>query len=146
RFAAYRIAVAPTRPRAGIEQDADDRQIKRGAGSLRGRRPRHRLIKFVPVIEPVDVEMPPPRMKRHVEGGIGRSRGVDHQLRRLIEAAQVDPKIRQMTAERKHLMRALANGGGAEQRLCGGLWRHDQYFSSGLPDVFRSSALGGSGV
>ena len=146
RFAAHRIAEAPVRPRAGIEQDADNRQIERRAGALSGRWPRHRLIDFVPVIEAVDLEMPPARMKRHVERRISRARRIDHKLRGLIETGQIDAKIRQAVAERQHLVRALAHGGGAEQRLCGRLRRHDQYFSSGLPDVFRSSALAASGV
>ena len=81
RFAAHRIAEAPVRPRAGIEQHADDRQIERRARALGRRRPRHGLIDFVPVIEAVDVEMPPARMERNVERRIGRARRVDHELR-----------------------------------------------------------------
>ena len=146
RFAARRIAESPVRPRAGIEQHADDRQIERRAGALFGRRPGHRLIEFVPVIEAVDVEMPPARMERDVERGIGRARRVDHKLRGVVEPRQIDLEIRQAVAERQHLVRAFAHGSGTEQGFCGSLLRHDQYFSSGLPDVFRSSGFCGSGV
>ena len=140
-FAAHRIEEAPVRPGAGIEQHADDDEIERGAGALCGRRPRHRLVDLVPVVEAVDVEMPPARMERHVERGIGGPRRVDHELRGVVEPAEIDPKIRQPVAERQHLVRALAHGSGTEQRLRGGLVRHDQYFSSGLPDVLQILGL-----
>ncbi len=50
-FAAHRIKESPVRSGAGIEQHADDDKIERGPGTLRGGRPCHRLVDFVPVVE-----------------------------------------------------------------------------------------------
>src|SRR6185312_11754422 len=68
-LAADRIAISPAWPGAGIQQHADDGEIECRAGLLRRRWPCHRLIDLVPVVEAVDIEMPPPRMEWNVEEG-----------------------------------------------------------------------------
>ncbi len=86
-------------------------------------------------------------MKRHIERGIGVSRCVDHQPGGVFEPAEIDPEVRQRLAERQHLVRALAYGSGTQQRLGSSLVGHDQYFSSGRPDVFcKPPGFCGSGV
>ncbi len=112
----FGIAETPRRPGAGIEQHADDRKIERRARALGGATASPSAGRCSSQRStPSMLEMPPARMKRHVERGIGRARGIDHQPRRIVEAIQIDAKIRQPIAERQHPVRPLAHGCGAEQ-------------------------------
>ena len=85
-------------------------------------------------------------MKRNIERRISCLGRLDDELCRLVEPRQINLEIRQLVPQRQHHLRALAHGGSAEQTMGGSLLRHDQYFSSGLPDVLMSSGFSGSGV
>jgi hypothetical protein len=71
-----------------------------------------------PAIVAIRNKMPPARMKRHLERGIGLARRLEHQFDRGIHAIEVDTKIRQpvVKADREHPIGTLADRPGAQQR------------------------------
>ena len=92
--------------------------------------------------------MPPSRMKGNVEIGIGRAGDFDGEVGGVLEAAQIDPEVRQFVVEAfaQQQVGPLAHGGGAQQRQRGvGFGGHAQYFSSGRPTVPAGSCDAGSG-
>ncbi len=145
--AGRRVAKPPVRAGAGIEQHADDGEIERGARPRGAIAPAGGAGEARPAVLPVEHEMPPSRVKGNIEIGIGRGRDFEREVGGILEAAQIDPEVRQLVVEAfaQQQVRPLAHGGGAQQRQRGlGVGGHAQYFSSGRP-VAAGSCGAGSG-
>ena len=93
--------IAPLRPGAGIEQNADDGKIKR--------RPRvGRLVgcaKFSadegPAVNALKFEMPPSRMQRNIQRRICGAHRFDYKIGRRIQPLQIDLKVEKLAIETK---------------------------------------------
>ena len=87
--------------------------------------------------------MTPARMKRNVERQDTPRASVAITRRgRIIETGSSTRKFGSRSPERQQTVSPLSDGSGVEKRPCGGLRRHDQYFSSGRPDVLKIFGLG----
>ena len=107
----FGIAVAPRWTGAGIEEDADDGQIEFGPGAGRAIGPAGPVGDSSPAIVSIGDEVPPARMKRHVERRVGVARRFQHQIDYAVHAIEVDAEVRKpvFKADREHAMRALAD-------------------------------------
>ena len=149
------IAVTPLWSRSGIEQDADDGEIKRGARARSGIAPVRFLVDHGPAIVAIEDKVTPTRVEWHDERRIIMTRRVDDEVDRLVEMPKIDLEVRQLIveADRQHPLRAFADRLGAQKRKRSGrIGFHarksgSQYFSSERPtESVRSCGLGGSGV
>ena len=145
----------PLRSRAGIEQDADDGEIERGARARSGVAPVRFLVDHGPAIIAVEDKVTPTRVEWHDQRRIIMTRRVNHEIDRLVETPKIDLEVRQLIVEAdpQHPSRAFADRLGAQKRKRSGrIGFHaripgSQYFSSGRPtESVRSCGLGGSGA
>jgi hypothetical protein len=102
---------------ATIEEDADDGQIEFRPGAGRAIGPIVPLGDGSPAIVPPGDEVPPARMKRNVERGIGFARRFQHQVDCAVHAIEIDAEVWKpvFKADGEHAMRALADGAGIQQ-------------------------------
>src|SRR5579864_128827 len=146
------IAVTPLRAGTGIKQHADERQIELRAGSC------DRIAKifeqiFV-TIHSVWREMPPARVKRHIERRIILLHHRQDEVDRVVEPAEIDAKIWQLVVkpERQHAMGAVADRLGVQERIGSGRFGHHsaasaQYLPRSRPTApVMSCGCCGSGV
>jgi hypothetical protein len=105
------IAVAPRWTSAGIEEDADNGQIEFSSGAGCAIGPVGPVGNSSPAIVSIADEVPPARMKRHVERRIGLARRFLNQIDCAVHAIEVDAEIRQLAfqADREHAVGALAD-------------------------------------
>src|SRR5262249_6601968 len=116
--ASQSIVIVPGRPRAGIEQKTNDREIRlrtRPRGSIR---PEARVRPRRPAIFAANYEMPPARVKRNVERSIAVANSSEHEIDRGVEAAQIDQKMREafVKPDCQHAMRTLPHCSGGQKR------------------------------
>jgi len=91
---AARVAVAPARARAGIEQDGDDGELEGGAQPRGGPSLAEGARERRPPVLSSDDEVPPARMEGHVARWIGLARRARDQLRAPVEAREVEREMR----------------------------------------------------
>ena len=138
-----RVAIGPARPGAGIEQHADDGEVECGARALGRVAPRRGAVDRGPAIVAADHEMPPARMERHVERGIGLARRRDDEVGGRVEPRQdrcgnaaARPRARSPAAD----ARARAPPRRSKAKGCRRLGLHER--TSGLEWISTCRASG----
>ena len=92
-----RVAKPPVRAGPGIEQHADDGEIELGTCPRGAVAPA--AGKARPAVPSVEHEVPPSRVEGDDEIGIGRSRDLQGEIGRVLEAGEIDPEMRQLVVE-----------------------------------------------
>ena len=85
--------VAPARPGAGVEEDADDREVERRPRHLGCLGPGRHRDDAAPAVEPAGREMAPPGMEGDVEARVVLADGRDHHVGGAVQAVEVDREV-----------------------------------------------------
>src|SRR6516165_3489563 len=93
KLASFPIEIAPARASARIEENADDSEIEFGAGAGFSIRPIPNSGKVGPAVVTVHDEMPPARMKRHLERRIGLARRLQYQIDYAVHAIEMHTEV-----------------------------------------------------
>ncbi len=90
---ARHLDVAPCRPRAGVEQHADDRQVDLRARALGRRAAGERTLEFRAAVHAAGLEVPPAAVVRDGEVRIAAARHVRDAFGRVAQARTVDAEV-----------------------------------------------------
>ena len=109
--------VAPVRPGAGVEEDADDRKVEGGAGHPGGVHPGRHRDDAAPAVEPAGREMAPAGVEGDIERRVVLPDRCDDLVGGGAEAVEVDREVREPSgkAALEQRVRALAHGSRREQ-------------------------------